>query len=213
LAGRHFPARRGLGRFLPPDDPWLRRLWTAVAYGAAVATVIWGFVLVDADRHDDTAAARLPATASLGAVTPVPSRPPSAFPRRTHPPRPPTRTAAAPPAPGPGATAAVRVPILAAFYDVRTTWDTGFVVQVTVVNNGPAPAAWRVVVTHAGSAGVRVTTAWDATLTRQGDTDVFTGGPLAPGATARFGFEATKQVTGPVRPSACTVAGNPCGMS
>jgi hypothetical protein len=70
-----------------------------------------------------------------------------------------------------------------------------------------------VTVTYDSRAGVRVTNVWNAQLSRQGDTNVFTGGPLAPGASVTFGFEATKQVRGRVEPSACAVDGTPCRQS
>jgi len=41
---------------------------------------------------------------------------------------------------------------------------------------------------------------------------VLTGGPLAPGATASLGFEASKQVRDRIQPSGCTVDGAPCDL-
>jgi hypothetical protein len=99
---------------------------------------------------------------------------------------------------------------LAARYVVSSSWETGFVGGVLVTNPTGAPLSWRVVVSHDPGAGVRVTTTWNADLTRSGSTAVFTGGPLAPGASQTFGFEATKQVTGSVRPTDCTVNGVAC---
>ena len=60
---------------------------------------------------------------------------------------------------------------------------------------------------------VAVETPLAAELTRSGTSFVFTGGPLAPGATQTFGFEATKRVPGPVRPRSCTVNGNRCEVA
>ncbi len=98
-------------------------------------------------------------------------------------------------------------------YAVASTWDTGFIGGVLLTNPTGAALSWRVVVTHDPDAGVRVTTAWNASLQRSGATTVFTGGPLAPGASQTFGFEATKRVTGPVGPASCTVNGAACATS
>jgi hypothetical protein len=99
---------------------------------------------------------------------------------------------------------------LTADYLVSASWETGFIVGVLLTNPTDRPVTWRVVVTHDRRAGVRVTNAWNAALERDGSTAILTGGPLAPGATHTFGFEATKQFPGPVRPASCTVNGTPC---
>jgi hypothetical protein len=98
-------------------------------------------------------------------------------------------------------------------YAVSSSWDTGFIGGVLLTNPTAAALSWRVVVTHDTVAGVRVTTAWNAALQRSGATTVFTGGPLAPGASQTFGFEATKRVTGPVLPASCTINGVACATS
>jgi hypothetical protein len=98
-------------------------------------------------------------------------------------------------------------------YAVASSWDTGFIGGVLLTNPTGTALSWRVVVTHAPDAGIRVTTAWNAALQRSGATTVFTGGPLAPGASQTFGFEATKRVAGPVGPTACTVNGVACATS
>lgn len=98
-------------------------------------------------------------------------------------------------------------------YAVASSWDTGFIGGVLLTNPTGTARSWRVVVTHDPDVAVRVTTAWNATLQRSGATTVFTGGPLAPGASQTFGFEATKRVTGPVRPVSCTVNGAACATS
>jgi molybdopterin biosynthesis enzyme len=79
------------------------------------------------------------------------------------------------------------------------------------VTNKSGPArTWTVKVSFDSDAGVRVGNTWNAQLTREGSTFVFTGGPLAPGATAMLGFEASKQVRGRIQPTSCTVDGAPC---
>jgi hypothetical protein len=122
-----------------------------------------------------------------------------------------TRRATTKPAAGP--TSATAKAALTAAYTVQTNWDTGFIGAVRVTNVGAVPQSWTVTVRYDGSAGVRVTQAWNASLSPQGDTAVFSGGPLAPGATADFGFKVTKQVAGPVQPAACTVNHSACELS
>jgi hypothetical protein len=119
-----------------------------------------------------------------------------------------TRPEAAPrkpkPSPdGPGPTAV---------YAVSGSWDTGFIAGVVLSNPTSTSRSWRVVITHDPADGVRVTTAWNARLERSGSSSILTGGPLAPGASQTFGFEATKRVSGPVRPTACTVDGAACAI-
>jgi cellulase/cellobiase CelA1 len=102
---------------------------------------------------------------------------------------------------------------LSATYAVGSSWDTGFIGSVKVINRGSAARNWTVTVRHSSAAGVRITDAWNATLSREGDTSTFSGGPLAAGATQSFGFEATKRATGPVKPVACTVNQSGCRVS
>jgi hypothetical protein len=99
---------------------------------------------------------------------------------------------------------------LTAQYTVSGSWDTGFVVGVLVTNPTGTAQAWQVSVSHDPDDGVRVSTFWNAQVNREGSTTVFTGGPVAAGATQSFGFEATKRVDGGVRPTACTVNGESC---
>jgi hypothetical protein len=129
---------------------------------------------------------------------------------RTRPPVAPVRTAA-------GRTTATTprpaADVIAATYAVGSSWDTGFIGSVEVRNISDAAQSWSITVRHAEAAGVRVTTAWNATLTRQGDTNIFTGGPLPAGATVRVGFEATKQTNTGVRPTACSARRGSCRVS
>jgi hypothetical protein len=97
-------------------------------------------------------------------------------------------------------------------YAVTGSWDTGFVAGVLLANPTGTARSWQVVVRHASAAGVRVTTFWNAQVTRNCDTTTFSGGPLAAGATQTFGFEATKQASGPVRPTSCLVNGLACDL-
>jgi cellulase/cellobiase CelA1 len=98
-------------------------------------------------------------------------------------------------------------------YQLARNWDRGFIGVVTVTNKTGPARGWTVRITFPGKAGVRVGNTWNARVDRQGDTFAFTGGPLAPGATATLGFEASKQVRGQIQPSGCTVDGTSCRMT
>ncbi|HEV8567598.1 MAG TPA: cellulose binding domain-containing protein [Actinoplanes sp.] len=102
---------------------------------------------------------------------------------------------------------------LSANYGVRSSWDTGFIGTVQVRNESETPQNWTVAVRYDAADGVRITQAWNGSLSRRGDVTIFSGGPLEPGATQSLGFEATKQATGEVRPTSCTANGSWCRMS
>lgn len=146
-----------------------------------------------------------PATSSSRIVEVEPQARPVPPPRTTRA-RPPRTSAAPPPRPRPASA-------IAATYAVGSSWDTGFIGSIEVSNTGRTDENVTISVRHDTGSGVRVVTAWNATLNRQGDTTVFTGGPLAPGATLRIGFEATKRVPGRVRPAACTAGSGSCRVS
>jgi cellulase/cellobiase CelA1 len=117
------------------------------------------------------------------------------------------------PAPKPTTTKPAPAAAFSARYTMGESWDQGFIGTVAVTNrNGPAvPAApWTVRLTFAPSARVQVGNTWNARLSRDGDTFVFTGDQLAPGATVTLGFQASKQVRPRVQPATCTVNGAPC---
>jgi hypothetical protein len=118
-------------------------------------------------------------------------------------------SASASPKPTPARTTSTPVPAsLSARYQVGAGWDRGFVGWVQITNTGQTAATWTVKITYPSRAGVRITNVWNA----QRDGSSFTGGPLAPGASASFGFEATKQVRDKISPTACTINGAPCRM-
>jgi cellulase/cellobiase CelA1 len=87
-------------------------------------------------------------------------------------------------------------------------WEQGYVASVRVQNTGKTARAWTVRVTHDGP-DLTLRGTWNATGRQSGDTLTFTGGTLAPGATAMFGY----QVNGDARPSGCTVVGGKCSVS
>ncbi|WP_158647710.1 cellulose binding domain-containing protein [Actinoplanes sp. ATCC 53533] len=97
-------------------------------------------------------------------------------------------------------------------YTTGASWDRGFIGNVDVTNKTGPARTWTVKLTFAPSAGVGVGNTWNAQLSRQGNTFVFTGGPLAPGSKISLGFEASKQVRGKIQPATCTVDGAPCQL-
>jgi hypothetical protein len=224
LPGKHTPVATGFVRIFPGDDRRLRRGWFVVGSVLAVV-VVWSLVWAEHDTAQDPRPLlwQPPAPAAVISVPP-----PSAAPSPTT-----VRSAAAvlvtpslvtahsspasvTPSPTSTSTSAgpTSVPaVLRATYTAGASSDTGFVGGVTVTNGSGTPQSWTVTVRYDRSAGVRITQAWNATPTREDDAYVFRGGPLAPGATVDFGFEATKRTRGPIRPAACTVNQTACRMS
>ncbi|WP_199515683.1 cellulose binding domain-containing protein [Nucisporomicrobium flavum] len=161
------------------------------------------------------AGAVLPATTPTSpsaSASPSPSRTPSASPTPS-----PSRTSAKPSARVTTKPAPVRTttppPVAASFtarYQTGASWDRGLIAGVQITNTGRAAGTWRVTISYPSRAGVRVTNAWNAQVSGGGDTWTFTGGPLAPGASASFGFQATKQTRGTARPASCSIGGTPC---
>ena len=147
---------------------------------------------------------------SPSAVAPSSARPTSVPPTKRRSPSPSpsvslSRKATTKPAPR-RTTAAV----FTAAYRLGGTWDRGFIAGIEVTNKSGPARPWTVTVTFDPDHEVRVRNVWNAQVTRQGDTVVLTGGPLAPGATAALGFEASKQVRHQIEPASCTVDGAPC---
>jgi cellulase/cellobiase CelA1 len=87
------------------------------------------------------------------------------------------------------------------------------VASVRVRNTGSTERSWTVTVTHSGHDDLTLRYTWDVTGRQSGDTLTFTGGPVAPGATATFGYQTAKTGTGNARPSGCTVVGGRCSVS
>jgi hypothetical protein len=88
------------------------------------------------------------------------------------------------------APAANAAGITAAFTKV-SDWGTGFEGKVTITNSTTSSlSTWTVALDF--PSGYTITSSWDTTHTSSGLTDTFTppswAGPLAPGATATFGF-------------------------
>jgi hypothetical protein len=97
-----------------------------------------------------------------------------------------------------------------AHYTVASTWDSGFIVRITVQNPTATAASWRVVVAYPKATTVIVTRAWGATVTGPGHRLSIKGGPLAPGTSTSFRLQADKDQPGPLHPDTCTVNGTAC---
>jgi hypothetical protein len=146
-----------------------------------------------------------PSPSGSASASPTPSRTPSKSPAK------PTEKATKP-APRRTTTPPAPAAAFAAQYKVAGDWDRGFVAAIEVTNKTGPARTWTLKVTYAAEDGVRVGNTWNAQLSRQGNTFVLTGGPLAPGATVSVGYEASKQVRSRVEPSSCTVDGVRCGL-
>jgi cellulase/cellobiase CelA1 len=83
----------------------------------------------------------------------------------------------------------------------------GYIAVGRVLNTGKTAVTWKITVAG-GQAGARLGGTWNAQGSQQGTSFVFTGGPLAPGATATFGYQA-----GGGKPSGCSVVGGTCRVS
>jgi hypothetical protein len=148
-------------------------------------------------------------TAATPSVLPSASKRPSPTATTRSTPKP-TRKATTKPAPRRTTAPAA---VFTGSYAVARSRDRGFIGAVTVTNKTGPARGWTVRISFDAEAGVRVGNVWNARVDRQGDTFVFTGGPLAPGASTTLGFEASKQVRGTVRPSGCTVDGTSCQLN
>ncbi len=111
--------------------------------------------------------------------------------------------------------AAAGIPLPTAVFARTSDWGTGFSGSYTITNGMSVTMnTWSVSFTL--PATEKVTSLWDGTLTTSGNTYTATNksynAPLAPGATATFGFNASAGGT-EADPSACTLNGNPCDGS
>lgn len=195
-------AVRAVGPAQPADQTPLMVQPTVPLTGAEPPLIPWG----QASATPSTAAT--PPTATTGAspgaaAGPAPGKaaPKPAGKATTKPA--PRQTTTPPPAPAAAFTGR---------YVPGMTWDRGFIGSVEVTNQTGPARTWTVKLTYDSSAGVRLGNTWNAQVIRQGDTFVFTGGPLTPGASITLGFEASKQVSGGIRPTACAVDGVPCRL-
>jgi len=114
-----------------------------------------------------------------------------------------------------GTASAASTPLPTAVFAKTSDWGTGFSASYTITNAMSVTLNnWAVSFTL--PATEKVTSLWDGTLTTSGNTYTATNAsynaPLAPGATATFGFNASVSGT-EANPAACTLNGNPCDGS
>ena len=157
---------------------------------------------------------QVPLTAPAAVPPPPPSPSPtsaspaatsrSPVPKKTSKSPSPTRTRTTTPPP-PAASFAAAV-------NVGASWEQGYVAMVRVENTGKKSANWTVTVTHSNLSDLRLAGTWGARGTQQGSRIIFTGGPLAPGATVNFGYQTSKTGRGNARPSGCAIVGGQCGV-
>jgi Cellulose binding domain len=147
---------------------------------------------------------------SPAAPSPSPSRTPSHSPSARH-------SASRSPSPRVSSSSASPRPTVSAAFSatlkVNASWDQGYVAMVQVVNKGTKAASWSVTVSHSALAGLRLGGTWSAQGHQSGTTFVFTGGPLAPGKSASFGYQASKQGPGRARPAGCSMGAGSCKVS
>jgi len=117
------------------------------------------------------------------------------------------------PVPSKTTQSAAPAPAAAATLSVNASWQTGYVATARLQNTGTAPLSWRMTVSHSGLENLRLLGVWNARGSRDGETIILTGGPLAPGASITFGYQVSKSGRGDARPSGCTVVGGSCRMS
>lgn len=186
------------------------RIFLSAAAAVLVLLVVW----IAARAVGPAQAGRgpsivVPPSPSL-APSPSPSLPPSLSPSRS-PSRTPTKTRK--PSPSPSRTSATPRRDLSVTVRVGAGWEQGYVAMARVTNDGEAARSWTVTVTHSGDDDVTLRNTWSAEGRQGGDSFTFTGGPLAPGETASFGFQAGTEGRGNARPAGCTVVGGRCSVS
>jgi len=209
VAAKHSAYVFGTARFL-------------LSFGTAILVLLVVWVAVRAVGPAEASKAPLVALPSIPRATPTPtktiktSRSPSRTPSKSPTPsktsarasdpvpkktRTPTRTTTtAPPA---------RTDYKATL-SVTASWQSGYMAVVRVVNEGDEPVRWKVTVSHSGQHDLQLRNTWNARGELSGSSLVFTGGTLAPGRTASFGFQTSKSGRGDARPADCNALGGTC---
>ena len=90
---------------------------------------------------------------------------------------------------------------------------SSFQAAIAVTNEGGAARSWQVVVTHDPDDDVRLEGSIGARVSTSGDTITFSGGPLDPGDTVTFGYQASTDSRDDVRPTSCRVDGVECRVT
>jgi hypothetical protein len=97
-------------------------------------------------------------------------------------------------------------------YTVTENGLRTFHARVFLTNRGQTTRDWSVRISFAPSDQVSVGRTLGAVRRSSGNTFVFSGFNARPGQTEIFGFDATKGVSGTVRPTGCEVDGRDCDI-
>lgn len=103
---------------------------------------------------------------------------------------------------GPAMVAAAASPACSVAYQVNSDWGTGFTVQLTVTNNGPAVTSWVLQYAYAGNQQLQ--NGWNGTWSQSGQTVTVNSAswngslPTGAAATAGANFSYTGTNTAPV---------------
>jgi hypothetical protein len=203
------------------------RLVLSFAVALLVLLIVWIAVRAvgpaEASRQPSVALPSMPQVPLVGSDAPTavptpsrsPSRSPSASPSRSRSAAPrtssPAPEATRKPTSRPATTAPAQTAVEANL-SVTASWEGGYVAFVRVENNGDAAAPWRVTVTHGNLGDLELRGVWNATGDRNGTSLVFSGGSLAPGRSATFGYQITKSGRGNARPAGCSAVGGSCSV-
>jgi glucose/arabinose dehydrogenase len=155
----------------------------------------------------DTPTSAPPTTAVPTTTRPPTSAPPTtAVPTTTRPPTSAPPTTTRPPTSAPPGQCAVRWQV--------DQWNTGFVANLTVTNNGPAINGWALAWTFAGNQ--TITNAWNSVITPASGSVTARNAPWNPaigtGGSVNFGFQATYSGTN-ARPASFTLNGTACTIT
>jgi len=152
---------------------------------------------------------------TISMLPPSSSPTPSSTPSRTHSPSasPSAKRSSATPhvtrtsaKPAPKAT-------FSATLTTSSSWGGGYVAMVQITNTGTKAASWRLSASHGSVSGLRLLGTWNAQGSQSGSTFAFTGGSLAPGQSASFGYQAGARTRTALRPSGCSVGSGSCRVS
>jgi endoglucanase len=155
---------------------------------------------VNTAKHNKLVPILFPLTGGGGTPPPTPTPTPTPGPTPT-----PTPSPTPTPAPPPGGGSC------AVTYLVRSQWQTGFVTDITVVNNGAALNGWQLTWSFTGDQ--QITNLWNGTLSQTGQSvRVSSAGfndNLPTGGGAAFGFQANYSGSN-AAPSNFALNGVPC---
>ena len=106
---------------------------------------------------------------------------------------------------------AVAASTCAVNYDVESQWNTGFSVNITITNNGPAVSSWDLAWTFGGDQ--QITDLWSGVLTQTGENvsvaNASYNGSIASGGNTSFGFNGSYSGTD-ATPAQFTLNGQVC---